>query len=37
MTKKANVEAMLKELQEKQIIVAYCCCGTKRTISPNRC
>lgn len=37
MTKKANVEAMLKELQEKQIIVAYCCCGNKRTVKANGC
>lgn len=33
MSKIKNVEALLKELQKKKVIVAYCCCGTSRTTS----
>lgn len=28
-----DLEAFIKKLEEKQVIVAYCCCGTKRTAS----
>ncbi len=30
-----SVEEMLNILKEKQVIVAYCCCGTKRTASTS--
>lgn len=33
MFKNKNVEALLKELQKKQLVIAYCCCGTKKTTS----
>ena len=34
MSQKEKREALLKALQEQQVIVAYCCCGTKRTSNP---
>lgn len=35
MEKNANIEALLKKLQKDNVIVAYCCCGTKRTNSTS--
>lgn len=35
MVKHANVEAVIKELQEKQVIIAYCCCGNRNTIKTS--
>lgn len=30
-----KVEECLEKLKEEKIIVAYCCCGTKRTSSTS--
>ncbi len=35
MNENQNKEALLKMLEEQKIVVAYCCCGTKRTASTS--
>lgn len=30
---KKKLEALLKELKQKELLIAYCCCGNKKTSS----
>jgi len=33
MSKNEKVKALLEKLEKEQVIVAYCCCGNKKTTS----
>lgn len=32
---KEKMEALLKKLKEQDVVVAYCCCGSKRTTNTH--
>jgi len=34
---KTNTEKKIEELKNEAVIIAYCCCGAKRTTNTHKC
>lgn len=34
--KNKNIMKLIAEMKKKDVVVAFCCCGTKRTISSSK-